>query len=67
MKKVLGRGYQIHPAALKILESLDDEKAIEVLSSVPEKFPDAIVIEVKHVERILGNPAAVRFFCSSHQ
>ncbi|MGB2841260.1 MAG: hypothetical protein WBC40_02095 [Halobacteriota archaeon] len=54
LKKVLGCGYQIHPAALKILESLDDEKALAVLGSFSEKFPDAIVIEVKHVERILG-------------
>jgi len=53
LKKVLGHGYQIHPEALKILESLDDEKALAVLSSVPEKFPDAIVIEVKHVEKVL--------------
>jgi len=53
LKKVLGYGYQIHPGALKILESLDDEKALEVLDSFPEKFPEAIVIEVKHVERIL--------------
>ncbi|MCW3129749.1 MAG: hypothetical protein N2V75_06620 [Methanophagales archaeon] len=53
LKKVLGYGYQIQPGALKILESLDDEKALEVLDSFPEKFPEAIVIEVKHVERIL--------------
>lgn len=54
MKKVLGHGYQIHPEALKILESLDDEKALEVLGSFSENFPEAIVIEIKHVERILG-------------
>jgi len=53
LKKVLGYGYQIHPDALKILESLDGEKALVVLDSFPEKFPEAIVIEVKHVERIL--------------
>ena len=53
LKKVLGYGYQIHPGALKILESLNDEKALEVLDSFPEKFPEAIVIEVEHVERIL--------------
>ena len=41
------------PGALKILESLNDEKALEVLDSFPEKFPEAIVIEVEHVEKIL--------------
>ncbi len=30
-----------------------EEKALEVLSSFPEKFPEAIVIEVEHVEKIL--------------
>lgn len=53
LKKVLGHGYQIHPDALKILESLDDEKALEVLDSFSEKFPEAIVIEIKHVEKVL--------------
>ena len=57
LKKVLGYGYQIHPEALKILESLNEEKAFEVLDSFPEKFPEAIVIEVKHVERILVKSA----------
>ncbi len=53
LKKVLGYGYQIHPEALKILESLDDEKALEVLGSFSARFPEAIVIEIKHVEGIL--------------
>lgn len=53
MKKVLGHGYQIHPDALKILESLDDERALAVLGAFPEKFPEAIVIEIEHVEGIL--------------
>jgi len=53
VEKVLGYGYQIHPGALKIIESLEEEKALEVLGSFPEKFPEAIVIEVEHVESIL--------------
>jgi ssDNA-binding replication factor A large subunit len=57
LNKVLGYGYQIHPGALKMLESLDEEKALEVLGSLPEKFPEAIVIEVEHVERILEKTA----------
>jgi len=58
LKKVLGYGYQIHPGALKMLESLDEEKALEVLGSIPEKFPEAIVIEDKHVEMLLEKTAA---------
>jgi hypothetical protein len=54
VEKVLGYGYQIHPGALKIIESLEEEKALEVLSSLLEKFPEAIVIEVEHVEEVLG-------------
>ena len=57
LKKVLGYGYQIHPGALKIIESLEEEKALEVLKSFPEKFPEAIVIEVEHVEKILEEKA----------
>lgn len=53
LEKVLGHGYQIHPEAFKIIESLDDEKALEVLGSFSARFPEAIVIEVKHVEGIL--------------
>ena len=57
LEKVLGYGYQIHPGALKIIESLEEEKALEVLSSFLEKFPEAIVIEVEHVEKILEEKA----------
>jgi len=57
LEKVLGYGYQIHPGALKIIESLEEEKALEVLNSFPEKFPEAIVIEVEHVEKILEEKA----------
>ena len=53
LKKVLGYGYQIQPEALKILESMGEEKATEVLGSFPDKFPEAIVIEGKHVEALL--------------
>jgi len=53
LKRILGSGYQIHPAALKVLESLGEEKAIAVLGTFPEKFPELIVIEVKHVEEFL--------------
>ena len=52
LEKVLGHGYQIHPGALKIIESLEEEKALEVLSSFPEKFPEVIVIEVGHVGHV---------------
>jgi hypothetical protein len=46
LKKVLGYGYQIEPAALNILESLgEEEKVIDVLDSFTDKFPDTIVIE----------------------
>ena len=57
LEKVLGYGYQIHPGALKIIESLGEEEALEVLSSFPEKFPEVIVIEVGHVEKILEEKA----------
>ena len=57
LEKVLGYGYLIHPGALKIIESLEEEKALEVLSSFPEKFPEVIVIEVGHVEKILEEKA----------
>jgi len=57
LEKVLGYGYQIHPGALKIIESLEEEEALEVLSSFPEKFPEVIVIEVGHVEKILEEKA----------
>jgi replication factor A1 len=54
LKKALRYGYLIDPEALKVLESLGEEKVFEVLDSFSEKFPEAIAIEVKHVEGILG-------------
>jgi ssDNA-binding replication factor A large subunit len=57
LEKVLGYGYQIHPEALKIIELLEEEKVREVLDSFSKKFPEAIVIEVEHVEKILAKPA----------
>jgi len=53
LKKVLGYGYQIQPEALKILESMGEEKATEVLGTFPDKFPEAIVIEVNMLKRFL--------------
>jgi len=53
LQKILGRGYQIHPEALKVLEARGEEKALEVLDSFSEKFPEAIVIEVGQVEELL--------------
>ena len=58
LKKVLGYGYQIEPAALNMLESLDDEKVIDVLDSFTDKFPDTIVIEGKQIEAILEKTAS---------
>ena len=58
MKKVLGYGYQIEPAALNILKSLGDEKVIDVLDSFTDKFPDTIVIEGKQIEAILEKTAS---------
>jgi len=57
LEKVLGYGYQMHPRALKILEGIEEEKALEVLDSLSEKFPEAIVIEAEHVKEILGETA----------
>jgi len=57
LKKALGYGHQIHPDALKLLVAQDDEKALEVLDSVSEKFPEAIVIDAEHVKEILGETA----------
>ena len=65
MEKVLGYGYQMHPGALKILEGIEEEKALEVLSSFPEKFPEAIVIETKHVEMLLEKTAAKKATATS--
>ena len=56
LKTVLGRGYQIHPEALKLLETQDEEKVREVLDSFAERFPDAIVIEAQQVEELLEPP-----------
>jgi len=56
LKTVLGRGYQIHPEALKILETQGEEKVREVLDSFAERFPDAIVIEAQQVEELLEPP-----------
>ncbi|MEA2075023.1 MAG: hypothetical protein U9O85_04755, partial [Euryarchaeota archaeon] len=53
MKKILERGYQIHPEALKVLEARGEENALAVLESFSEKFSEAIVIEVKQVEELL--------------
>ena len=58
LKKVLGYGYQIEPAALNILESLGDEKVIDVLDTFTDKFPDTIVIEGKQIEAILEKTAS---------
>ncbi|MGB7534025.1 MAG: hypothetical protein WA977_13790 [Halobacteriota archaeon] len=57
LKKALGYGHQIHPDALKLLVAQDDEKALDVLDSVSEKFPEAIVIDAEHVREILGETA----------
>ena len=57
LKKALGYGHQIHPYSLKLLVAQDDEKALEVLDSVSEKFPEAIVIDAEHVKEILGETA----------
>jgi ssDNA-binding replication factor A large subunit len=57
LKKALGYGHQIHPDALKLLVAQDDEKALDVLDSVSEKFPEAIVIDAEHIKEILGETA----------
>lgn len=62
LKKVLGYGYQIHPEALKILEALGDRKAIDVLDSFTDKFPDTIVIESKQIEAIIEKTASTNKF-----
>jgi hypothetical protein len=40
LKKVLGYGYQIEPAALNMLQSLGEEKVIDVLNSYFLKFEE---------------------------
>jgi hypothetical protein len=57
LKKALGYGHQVHPDALKLLVAQDDEKALEVLDSFSEKFPEAIVIDAEHIKEILGETA----------
>jgi len=57
LKRALGYGHQIHPDALKLLVAQDDKKALEVLDSFSEKFPEAIVIDAEHVKEILGETA----------
>jgi hypothetical protein len=56
LKIFMGYGYQIEPAALNMLESLGDEKVIDVLDSFTDKFPDTIVIEGK---QIVENQSAI--------
>jgi hypothetical protein len=60
LKRILGRGYQIHPDALKILEARGEEKALEVLNTFSQKFPEAIVIEAEQVEELLEKPSFKR-------
>jgi len=55
LKKILERGYQIHPEALKVLEARGEENALAVLESFSEKYSEAIVIEVKQVEELIKN------------
>jgi ssDNA-binding replication factor A large subunit len=57
LRSIHGRGYQIHPDALKILEARGEENALKVLECFTEKFPDAIVIEVEQVEELLEKPS----------
>ena len=57
MRSIHGRGYQIHPDALKILETHGEEKALKVLEYFTEKFPDTIVIEAEQVEELLEKPS----------
>ncbi|RZN38419.1 MAG: hypothetical protein EFT35_04775 [Methanophagales archaeon ANME-1-THS] len=56
LKTVLGRGYQIHPEALRLLEAQSEEKVREVLDSFSERYPDAIVIEAQQIEALLEPP-----------
>lgn len=57
LRSIHGRGYQIHPDALKILETRGEENALKVLEYFTEKFPNAIVIEVEQVEELLEKPS----------
>jgi hypothetical protein len=53
LQQILGRGYQIHPDALKLLEARGEEKALALLDSFTATYPDAIVIEAQQVEALL--------------
>lgn len=57
LKRILGRGYQIHPDALKILEARGEAKALEILNTFSQKFPNAIVIQAEQVEELLEKPS----------
>lgn len=49
LKKIIEYGYLIEPEALEILESLSEEKMVEVL----KKLPDTIFIKAKQVKKVL--------------
>jgi hypothetical protein len=53
LQQILGRGYQIHPDALKLLEARGEEQAIALLESFTATYPAAIVIEARQVEALL--------------
>ena len=54
MQQILGRGYQIHPDALKLLEARGEEQALALLESFTATYPAAIVIEAQQVEALLA-------------
>ncbi len=62
LQKILERGYQIHPEALKVLEARGEENALAVLESFSERFSEAIVIEVKQVEELLEKTPGTKEF-----
>ncbi len=53
LQQILGRGYQIHPDALKLLEARGEEQALALLESFTATYPAAIVIEAQQVEALL--------------
>ena len=55
LQQILGRGYQIHPDALKLLEARGEEQALALLAAFTATYPDAIVIEARQVEALLEN------------
>ena len=55
LQQILGRGYQIHPDALKLLEARGEEQALALLESFTATYPAAIVIEARQVEALLEN------------